>query len=182
VTVSMDVATGNTFLETVAKQYKQKRRWAWGVENFPYVMMGFMKNNNIPLGKKIRRAFHILESHYTWAVWAIIITFIAPLPLIFGGIIFRQTAIGYNLPSVSATLFNMSLFTLFVCIFVSMKLLPPRPKDVKPQKRLIMYTQWLLAPFVAAFLGSTPAIDAQTRLMLGKYMHFQVTEKKRNVR
>lgn len=179
VTVSMDVATENKILPTIVKQYKQKRRWAWGIENFPYVVVGFMRNKKIPLLTKIRRSLNILESHYTWAVWAIIVTFIAPLPIIFGGGLFRQTAMGYNLPSVSATLFNMSLFTIFILIFVSIKLLPPRPKDVKPQKHLIMYTQWLLAPFVAAFLGSTPAIDAQTRLMLGKYMHFQVTEKKR---
>jgi hypothetical protein len=141
-----------------------------------------MHNKKIPLLTKIRRSLNILESHYTWAVWAIIVTFVAPLPIIFGGGLFRQTAIGYNLPSVSATLFNMSLFTIFVCMFVSMKLLPPRPKDVKPQKRLVMYAQWIIAPLVAAFLGSTPAIDAQTRLMLGKYMHFQVTEKKRHHR
>ncbi|MBU0881502.1 MAG: hypothetical protein KKE81_04825, partial [Candidatus Omnitrophica bacterium] len=179
VTVSMDVATEAGILPTIIKQYKQKRRWAWGVENFPYIAIGFMRNKKIPFIVKVKRSFNVLESHYTWAVWAIIVTFIAPLPIIFGGGLFRQTAMGYNLPSVSATLFNMSLFTLFVCIFVSMKLLPPRPKDVKPQKHLIMYTQWLLAPLVAAFLGSTPAIDAQTRLMLGKYMHFQVTEKKR---
>jgi hypothetical protein len=179
VTVSMDVATEAGILQTIIKQYKQKRRWAWGIENFPYVAIGFMRNKKIPLMTKMRRSFNVLESHYTWAVWAIIVTFVAPLPIIFGGGLFRQTAIGYNLPSVSATLFNMSLFTLFVCIFVSMKLLPPRPKDVKPQKHLIMYAQWMLAPFVAAFLGSTPAIDAQTRLMLGKYMHFHVTEKKR---
>jgi hypothetical protein len=179
VTVSMDVATENKILPTIVKQYKQKRRWAWGVENFPYLVVGFMHNKKIPLLTKIRRSLNILESHYTWAVWAIIVTFIAPLPIIFGGGLFRQTAMGYNLPSVSATLFNMSLFTLLILIFVSIKLLPPRPKDVKPQKHLVMYTQWLLAPFVAAFLGSTPAIDAQTRLMLGKYMHFQVTEKKR---
>jgi len=179
ITVSMDVATGRTILQTIAKQYKQKRRWAWGVENFAYLMLGYMKDNKIPLRIKIRRAFHILESHYTWAIWAIIITFIAPLPLIFGGGLFRQTAIGYNLPSISAALFNVSLFTIFTCIFISMKLLPPRPKDVKPEKRLVMIAQWFVSPLVAALLGSTPAVDAQTRLMLGKYMHFYVTEKTR---
>lgn len=179
VTVSMDVATEKGIIPTIIKQYKQKRRWAWGVENFPYVMMGFLKNPRIPLFKKIRRAFNILESHYTWAVWAIIITFIAPLPLIFGGVIFRETAIGYNLPSVAAALFRVSLFTIFVCMFISIRLLPPRPKDVKPQKRIVMIVQWLFSPLVAAALGSTPAVDAQTRLMLGKYMQFYVTSKSR---
>jgi len=179
VTVSMDVATEREIIPTIIKQYKQKRRWAWGVENFPYVMLGFMRNDRIPLGKKVRRAFNILECHYTWAVWAIIVTFLAPLPIIFGGGIFRQTAMGYNLASVSATLFRMSLFTIFVCMLMTVRLLPPRPKDVKPQKGLVMITQWILSPLVAATLGSTPAVDAQTRLMLGRYMHFQVTEKKR---
>lgn len=179
VTVSMDVATEKGVIQTIVKQYKQKRRWAWGIENFPYVMLGFMENNKIPLRVKIRRAFNILECHYTWAVWAIIITFIAPLPLIFGGGLFRQTAIGYNLPSVSAALFNISLFTIFSCIFVTMRLLPPRPKDVKKGKWIVMVLQWVFSPIVAALLGSTPAVDAQTRLMLGKYMHFYVTSKHR---
>ncbi len=179
VTVSMDVATDKGIIPTIIKQYKQKRRWAWGIENFPYVMMGFRENKNIPMLVKMRRAFNILESHYTWAVWAIIITFIAPLPLIFGGGLFRQTAIGYNLPGVSATLFNISLFTIFVCIFITIRLLPPRPKDVKRSKVFVMIIQWFLSPLVAAVLGSTPAVDAQTRLMLGKYMHFYVTEKSR---
>ncbi len=180
VTVSMDVATGKTILETMAKQYRQKRRWAWGVENFPYLMLGYMdENSRIPLRKKIRRALNILESHYTWAIWAIIITFIAPLPIILGGGLFRQTAIGYNLPGVSVMLFYISLFTILICIFITMRLLPPRPKDVKRTKSILMIAQWLLSPVVAALLGSTPAIDAQTRLMLGRYMGFQVTEKSR---
>ncbi len=179
VTVSMDVATEREIIPTIIKQYKQKRRWAWGVENFPYVMLGFMRNKRIPFLKKARRALNILESHYTWAVWAIIVTFIAPLPLIFGGGLFRQTAIGYNLSSVATMLFRLSVFTIFVCMLMTIKLLPPRPKDVKPQKRLVMITQWIFSPLIAATLGSTPAIDAQTRLMLGKYMHFQVTSKSR---
>lgn len=64
-------------------------------------------------------------------------------------------------------------------MLMTVRLLPPRPKDVKPQKGLVMIAQWIFSPLVAATLGSTPAVDAQTRLMLGKYMHFQVTEKKR---
>jgi len=180
VTVSLDIATDRAIIPTIVKQYKQKRRWAWGVENFPYVMMGFMKNKNIPLIKKIRRGFHLFESHYTWAVWAIIVTFIAPLPLIFGGVIFRQTMMGYNLPSIAAALFRVTIVTMFICMLMSIRLLPSRPKNVKPQKRLVMFTQWILAPFLAACVGSTPAIDAQTRLMLGKYMHFHVTEKIRH--
>lgn len=179
VTVSMDVATEKGILPTIVKQYRQKRRWAWGAENFPYLMMGFRRPNKIPLSKKIRRAFNILESHYTWATWAIIITFVAPLPIMLGGRLFRQTAIGYNLPSVSAALFRISIFTILICIFITMRLLPPRPKDVKPGKSLVMVLQWILSPLVVAVLGSTPAIDAQTRLMFGKYILFQATEKLR---
>ena len=179
VTVSMDVATEKEIIPTIIKQYKQKRRWAWGVENFPFVMMGFRRKNSIPLGQKIRRAFNILECHYTWAVWAVIVSLIAPLPLLFGGGLFRQTAIGYNLPSVSAALFRVSMSTIFIFIFITVKLLPPRPPDVKPQKRIVMFAQWIFSPVFAALLGSLPAVDAQTRLMLGKYMQFYVTSKSR---
>ncbi|MFA5146243.1 MAG: glycosyltransferase family 2 protein [Candidatus Omnitrophota bacterium] len=182
VTVSLDVATAKGIIPTIIKQYKQKRRWAWGVENFPYVMTAFMKPNRIPLRRKIRRAFHLLESHYTWAVWAVIITFITPLPLLLGGVLFRQTAIGYNLPSVTAALFRVTAVTLFICMVLSIRLLPPRPKGVRRATYLIMVAQWLLAPLIAATIGSIPAIDAQTRLMLGRYIHFQVTEKFRKRR
>jgi hypothetical protein len=60
------------------------------------------------------------------------------------------------------------------------ELLPPRPKEIKKIKRVITVLQWFFSPLVAAALGSPPAVDAQTRLMLGKYMHqFNVTEKSR---
>ena len=42
-----------------------------------------------------------------------------------------------------------------------------------------MVLQWILLPISTIFFGSFVALDAQTRLMLGKYMGFFVTPKAR---
>ncbi|MBM3246438.1 MAG: glycosyltransferase family 2 protein, partial [Candidatus Omnitrophica bacterium] len=70
ITVSMDVAYGKNLLQTLVIQYRQKRRWAWGIEVFPYVILNFKDNKLIPLHKKLRKAFHILDSHVSWATSA----------------------------------------------------------------------------------------------------------------
>ncbi len=180
-TVSMDVAYGTNIIKTIIIQYKQKRRWAWGVENFPYVVLRFIQDKDIPLLKKIRKSFHLLESHITWAVWAIIITVIAPLPIFLGGVIFSQIPIGYNLPRITGLLLNFTLGTSLIWIILSFTTLPRRPKDVSWFKNIIMILEWIIVPFVILILGSNPALDAQSRLMLAKYMKFSSTEKKRKV-
>jgi hypothetical protein len=180
-TVSMDVAYSSSFLRTIRVQYRQKRRWAWGVENFPFVVSGFLNNKNIPLLRKIRRSFHLLESHVTWALWAIIITIITPLPILLGGRFFAQMPIGYNLPRITGLLLNFTLGTSLVWIILSRTILPPRPKGVKWIKNVVLLLEWIIVPFIILILGSTPALDAQTRLMFAKYMEFSATEKTRKV-
>jgi cellulose synthase/poly-beta-1,6-N-acetylglucosamine synthase-like glycosyltransferase len=130
VTVSLDVAYSSNIWRTMAVQYKQKRRWAWGVENFPFLVEGFIKNKHIPLLNKIRRSFQLLESHVTWAVWAVILVVIGPLPAVFGGSFFSQTAIAYNLPKITGLLFKFTLLTSLTWIFLTWTILPPRPKGV----------------------------------------------------
>ena len=179
ITVSMDTAYSNSFFKTIAVQYKQKRRWAWGVENFPFLVTGFLNNKGIPLTKQIRRSFHLLEGHVTWAVWAIVLVLIGPLPLLLGGTIFKQMAIGYNLPRITGVLLNFTLGTSLAWIILSRTILPPRPKGVSWMKNVVMVAEWIIVPFIILILGSTPALDAQTRLMLGKYMGFNPTEKKK---
>ncbi|MFA6216717.1 MAG: glycosyltransferase family 2 protein [Candidatus Omnitrophota bacterium] len=180
-TVSMDIAYSNTFIKTLVVQYKQKRRWAWGIENFPFVVSRFLNDWEIPLGRKLKRSFHLLESHVTWAVWAIIIAVIAPLPILWGGVFFTEMPISYNLPKITGMLLNFTLGTSLVWIVLSRIILPARPKDVSWFKNVIMLLEWVIVPFIIFFLGSTPALDAQTRLMLGKYMEFSPTEKSRKV-
>jgi hypothetical protein len=179
ITVSMDVAYASNFFKTILIQYKQKRRWAWGVENFPFLIHGFFSNKGIPLMLKIRRTYHLLESHVTWAIWSIIIMIIAPLPILFGGDIFKQMSIGYNLPQITGMLLNFTVGASFVWIILSWTILPPRPKDVRWFKNVVMIFEWAIVPVIILILGSIPALDAQTRLMLGKYMEFYPTEKMR---
>jgi len=177
ITVSMDVAYSSNIFKTMAMQYKQKRRWAWGVENFPFLVSAFLSGSRIDWPVKLRRAGQLLESHVTWAVWAVILVLIGPLPLLFGGNFFSQMAIGYNLPKITGLLVNFTLFTSFVWIVLSRSILPPRPKGVSWFKNILMVLEWLSVPFIILVLGSTPALDAQTRLLLGKYMEFNPTQK-----
>ena len=179
ITVSMDVAYSSNFFKTIMIQYKQKRRWAWGIENFPFLIKGFLIDEDIPFAVKVKRAYHLLESHITWAIWANIIMLIAPLPILFGGAIFQQSSIGYNLPQITGLLLNFTVGASFVWIVLSWTILPPRPKDVPWSKSVVIVLEWVIVPFIILILGSTPALDAQTRLMLGKYMEFQSTEKHR---
>jgi hypothetical protein len=177
-TVSMDAAyDAHNIFKTIAIQYKQKRRWAWGVENFPFVAGAFIGNNNIPLAKKIRRGFNLLEGHVTWAVWAVIMIIIGPLPFLLGGAFFRQMAVGYNIAKINGPLFNLTLIAMLVCIVLSYAILPPRPKGVSRAKNILVTLEWATLPFIVLVLGSIPALDAQTRLLLGKYMGFNPTEK-----
>ncbi|MEA2097639.1 MAG: glycosyltransferase family 2 protein [Patescibacteria group bacterium] len=178
-TVSLDAVFANNYLKTVINQYKQQRRWAWGIENVPIIYRAFLKDKKIPLRKKISKSWEELMGRISWGLTPIIIAFFGWLPLWFGGDKFYQTILALNLTKVLGYLMTFAMFGLIVSMFLSLFLLPPPPKKISFFRKIVMVFQWVLAPIVAIPLGALPMIDAQTRMLFGKYMEFWVTEKVR---
>lgn len=175
--ISLDAVLAETYWKTIKNQYKQKRRWAYGVENFPMAMRAIWPNKKVKLWVKLRVTYELLEGHYSWATTSIILAFLGWLPLVLGGEDFRQSVMAHNLPILTQNLMNLALLGLLAAIPLSFISLPPRPKKYHWSKSLVMILQWILTPIVA-FVSAFPAIDSQTRLLLGKYFgEFWVTEK-----
>lgn len=177
--ISLDAVLAETYWKTLVNQYKQKRRWAYGIENFPVTMRAIWPDAGIRLRTKLRITFEMLEGHYSWATTSFILTFLGWLPLILGGAAFRESVLAHNLPFITKTLMTLGMAGLFISIPMSLLSLPPRPKRYHYTRHFLMLFQWILIPLVG-FLSALPAIDSQTRLLLGKYFgEFWVTEKMR---
>ena len=176
--ISLDAVLADGYWKTIVNQYKQKRRWAYGIENFPVIMRAIFPNKKIGTIKKFKVGFEILEGHHSWATASFILAILGWLPLIIGGDEFNQSVLAHNLPSMTRLLMNLAMLGLIVSLSLSFLLMPPKPEKYSKWKYLYMVLQWVLVPITAPILGSIPAIDSQTRILLGKYFgEFWVTEK-----
>jgi len=176
--ISLDAVLADTYWKTIVNQYKQKRRWAYGIENFPVIMRSIAPNKKISFVKKFKVAFEMLEGHHSWATSSVILAILGWLPLIFGGEKFNQSVLAHNLPFITRYLMTLAMAGLIVSMSLSFLLMPPRPKKYSRWKNIYMLLQWILVPVIAPLLGSLPSIDSQTRILLGKYFgEFWVTEK-----
>jgi len=173
--ISMDAVLGRNLISTIINQYKQQRRWAFGAENIPFVIFNFLKSKKIPLSVKVSQSLIILEGFWSWATASLLIFFLGWLPVLIGREEFKKTVLGLNLPILTQNLMMLASFGILVCGALSLLLLPPSRKSFF--KKLSLIFQWILLPLTLIFFGCLPALDAQTRLLLGKYLGFWPTEK-----
>jgi hypothetical protein len=176
--VYMDAVQSESYLKTVQSQYKQLRRWAWGASDLPFIFFNLLKSKEIPAFRKFYEVFHFLESIFFWATGPIMLIFAGFIPSILNAS-FKGSVLSYNLPLTMSNLLNFASLGIFICIFITLKVVP-----FSEQKSLIkkagLFIQWMFVPIVSITLSAIPAIDAQTRLLINKRLDFQVTEKARS--
>jgi len=174
--VSRDAVKSKTLLGTFVSRYEQEKRWAWGVTDIPYAVHKFFTTPNIPLLPKFFRVFYVIESHIFWPTSFFILTLGASIPALVNPA-FNRTSLGYNLPRLSGFIMTITTVFIVILILIDMKSHPKRPTSFSVAKTPILIFQWILLPVISFFFSSLPALEAHTRLLLGKRLEYKVTEK-----
>lgn len=177
VPVYLDAVVGESLYISMGNLYKQKRRWAYGVEHLPYVVLEAIRNEKIPFWDKWVKIYRVAQGSFDLVVASMQLLFVGWLPIIFSES-FRHTVLAYNYPDIARIILSVAWIAAIFSVYTSLSFLPPRPRGFGKIKYVEMVADWIVTPVSAIFFSAIPALDAQTRLMLGKYMGFWVTPKK----
>ncbi|MDP8924493.1 MAG: glycosyltransferase family 2 protein [Chloroflexota bacterium] len=174
--VMADAAEGKGFWATIVSHYRQTRRWAWGISDVPYVVRRAAERRAIPFWARLRRATFYVEEHICWPTHWFVLTLGANAVAWFAPAT-AQDATMAALLGASGWLLSACLPALLIVACLDRCLRPPRPASMTGWSEVGNVVSWLLLPLVGLVLTALPAVDAHTRLLLGKYLHYQVTEK-----
>jgi hypothetical protein len=174
--VYADAPEAHNFFSAMKNQYQQLQRWAWGVSDDAYIIRQYILSEEIPFWDKTIRVFKTIEDHFLWPVNWFAITTAAILPPLLNQE-FGRTILGKTLPQVTSTLLTMSLLSMVVIFFIDAVNRPPRPNKRNIFSYILQPAEFLLLPIIGFFFSALPGLDAHTRLMMGKYIEYRVTEK-----
>ena len=174
---SIDAPEGKTHFGALKNRYEQCKRHAWGATDIPYAIQKAIQHKEIPFLIRFFRVYKVTESHILWATNWFLLTLGAWVPALINPF-FKQTALSYNLPKVAQWVLNICLIFLIIMIVVDRAIRPKPPKgEVHRVFGFLEIVQWILMPVAALFMAVLPAIESQTRLMLGKRLEYRVTKK-----
>jgi hypothetical protein len=176
--ISMDATIATTFWGTIKNIYKQHRRWTYGVENWVYITYHFTKNKAIPLKRRLSIGALQGEGYSSLVTNPILLFILGWAPIFLGTREFHETVLSYELPIMVRNLLILAMGGLVVSAIISLSLTPPRPDNHPRFRYFVMVIQWIMVPITMIVFSALPGLDAQTRLMLGRYLGFWVTPKR----
>lgn len=171
-----DAAEANGFWATMINQYEQVKRWSWGVSDDAYIIYKWLTVPDMPFIEKTIRSLYVVKDHVLWPVNWFAITLGANIPPLLNPD-FGRTIIGRTLPQVSSGILTLSLVAFAAIMFVDWREKPKAPKETPLWKKMFSPFEFILLPIVGFFFTALPGLDAHTRLMLGRYLEYRVTEK-----
>ena len=178
VPIYQDAVLSDTYVKTLKAQFKQLRRWAYGASDVPYVATRvFTRQRNVSFMGGLGRFARLLDGHVTLASMSILVAVGGWVPLLVNSQSAQDIA-AHQLPEVVSSIQQVAMVGLLITVFLSFKMLPPRPERYKRHRTIGMVLQWFLMPVTAIAYSASAAFNAQTHLLLGKYLDtFDVTEK-----
>jgi Glycosyl transferase family group 2 len=177
-----DGVEADDYIEELSNQYKQYQRWAWGgVEGIPYLVKHFFltkESSQIGLRKKLKWLYLSFANHYFWVVSPLAFSIAPFLPFLLQNPSFRSLSIADNLIIFTQYFSWVSLIMISITIFIILQFISKDDPLINRKKNYwIVIIEYLISPLIFVLLA-IPAIDAQFRGLLGKYLGYWVTPKK----
>jgi len=173
--VSADAALARGLWRTALNRYEQLKRHAWGVSDVAYAVRMYFHHAEIPAAVKLPRLWALAREHLIWSTSWPAITFGILLPSLLNPS-FAGSQMGVALARLTGAI-GMVAGVLSPSLVLLDCLLRPKQPGRHWWQGLWSAIQWPLMPVYTLLFGTLPAIDAQTRLMLGQDISFRVTEK-----
>ena len=174
--VYADAAESTSYFKSLVNFYEQEKRWAWGVSDDAYFIKKWLTHTHIPFWRRSIRLLKVLEDHFLWPVNWFAITLGATIPVILNPA-FAQTVMGQNLPKIAFGILTSCWVFLAVILIIDWRQRPKHQGPISFLRKITMPFEFIMMPVVTFLFTALPGIDAHTRLMLGKYLEYRVTEK-----
>lgn len=173
--VSADAPLAKGLWRTAINRYEQLKRHAWGVSDVAYAVRMYFQHAEIPAAAKLPRVWALAREHLIWSTSWPVITFGLMVPTLLNPGL-ASSPLGAALGRACAGI-GLAAGVLSPSLVLLDMLLRPKAVGRRWWQGVWPALQWLLMPAYMLIFGTLPAIDAQTRLMLGYRLEFRVTEK-----
>jgi len=173
--VVSDAAERPGYVGTLRSQFEQEKRWAWGVADIPYVILRLWRTSKALGFRRFYRALRYIEEHLSWPVAPFLITFGTSAPSHLNHE-FANSVMGHVLTDLSSYVLTASLASMGVMVIIDHRLKPAAPEN-QPLAKVLHLLEWCLMPAVGIALSALPGLVAHTRLLLGRYLEYKVTQK-----
>ncbi len=171
-----DAAEGEGHWATIKNNYLQSRRWAWGVSDDGWVIKNFFKNFFRSSLRSKYITLHMLFDH----IMGLSLAFLVLLGGFLPGFLnpdFNNETVGVLFPIITGQFVQITILFLLITIFLDFYL-RPTPEGSPWWKNITRVVEWVVQPFAGFFLTALPGLEAQTRLVFGRYLEYYVTKKK----
>lgn len=175
-----DATDGDGFKDAMVNRFHQVKRHAWGAEDVGYIVGQLTESPSSIRSSTLFRFGQVLHDHVMRvAMWFVLVS-VYILMAYYASLHWYDfgwhASIANNI-TVLRVMFTTGGICMVTTILFELWRCPP-PDGVSRAKTAVeILLVWPFLPIVGFYLGTWPALDAQTRLMLGIPLGYRVTPK-----
>lgn len=168
-------AVGDTFIDAFRGQYNQSVRHMWGAEDVGYIINQSIHHHDMPIMPKISILWRVLHTHILSTTGWITANIGGQLAFLLHPDYVASGAVAQQIMILQVAVYVIiSSSVLFWVMDMRMR---PRKTTWRLSEILLIGICFAIMPFTTFMLSVLPALEAQTRLMLGIPIHYRVARK-----